>query len=227
MKTYFVIGAVVILVGVTGLLYQQKITSLWRWWLGKKNCDAGGWLWDDTCTFLLEKYLKKDIPQPIHTYPTLLAFSMASGAGKPIHKRMWYRIRLIDPKTGAYSNYGPWSLLPVYAGACNLPCPSGSCSSAEVPTGKQTCLFNNPTIGILASHIPTGYVANLHRYVDNSTNDDTTQPPLSVESECVGAMLFKKSFGGTSYYIFNDVAKNPCNKVACPVIGVCTGKKSC
>lgn len=200
--------------------------SIMEWWYGKKIC-LGDWLWDPTCTFVEERYLDPKIPSPIHAIPRLTEFSDSNGAGAPIFRRLWYRIRIVNPKNGAYSAYGPWTLLPVESGGCNLPCIGADCNSSGVQVGKQTCTFNTPIIGIPSSHIPKDHVVNLHRYVDKSTTEDPVQPPNSTVSECVGTMLLQKTYSDGLYYTLTDVVKNPCNGGGCQKTKVCNGMSVC
>nr|QBK86951.1 MAG: membrane protein [Marseillevirus LCMAC103] len=141
---------------------------------------------DETGSFVVEEYPDPTLPAP--TVKIFLGnFSRSEGLPNPNPwcTPTWYAIRYVRQADGGYSELGPWSELPVQAGAeaGDLPCPNGICGFDT----DDTCLYNSPVIGNvdpLAFDItaPDPVWANIHR---------RTTPPADdgFEGTVVGVLL--------------------------------------
>lgn len=183
-----------------------------------------GWLWNDSCTAIKEVSYDSSIASPASIRPVLTEFKYTSGVGGAWYKPSWYRIRYVNPTTGAYGDFSEWTSSPVIAGSCSLPCPpAGDDATSEslcpFKEGYATCTFNAPTVGIKAAdsqYDPTAIdpvqkatmQINLHRYTgDNATI--VTPPAADVTDEIVG-ILTLTFVGDVDYYTWEDVLSPPC-----------------
>lgn len=182
---------------------------------------ANGWLWNPGCTSFQELTYDASISSPADIVPVLTDFSYSDGAGDPFYNPAWYRIRYVNPSTGAYSDFSSWTSTPVIAGSCSLPCIPDSTGTPQCgfKQGYTTCNFNSPEIGISADQsqydpesIDSVQQAvmqiNLHRYI--GTSSSTVDPAAdTVKDEIVG-MLTKTFVNGVTYYTWKDVLSPPC-----------------
>ena len=201
---------------------------------GRDCLKTTDWLWNKNCLYFQEKFPDPSLKSPKDIKPYLVDFQFGEGGGPPIYLPMWYRIRYVNVNTGGYSDFSEWTTTPVIAGSCCLPCIEGpgQCKTQ----GYETCVFNQPTIGIsfkdseYSPMDPTkkgDYVyINLHRYVGTSANDNTP-PPKNAKDEIVGYLKPGESYGGEQYYTWTDIMFNPCEKQGCSFPSWCQKEAKC
>lgn len=111
----------------------------------------------------------------------LLQFAFDSMGGPRCCKKMWYSFRYVN-SDGRFGGLGPWTSLPVFAGAKQLPCiPShpkcdvqcvlpGGKTGPCVSVGNYSCNANRPVIGTVAEldyQVNRGdWYAVIHRQLD-------------------------------------------------------------
>ncbi len=178
------------------------------------NCKTkSDWKWDDSCSYFQELEYDPTISSPSGVNLNLLKFEYSTAGGSPMALPMWYRFRYVNVNTGKYSDFSNWTPSAVQVGSTALPYPS----DIQGTSGRDTCKFNKPTIGILAddaaynltSVLPDGsfIYMNIHRYVNKDIT--SAEPPSStVQDEIIG-YLIPQSISGNKYYVLIDVLHNP------------------
>jgi hypothetical protein len=154
---------------------------------------------------------------PSITTPTqnlwLLMFTFNPMGGPRCCKKMWYSFRYVNTD-GRYGRLGPWTSLPVFAGAKQLPCiPSnrncskqcvlaGDTTGPCVSVGNHSCKNNRPVIGTvdeLDYTVNTGsWYAVIHRQVDIFDPNSEGQP--------IGFLIGHQSDQTGGRYSWVDVA---------------------
>lgn len=203
-------------IGIVAVIYFMY----WTVNLTGNGCNAKG-NWDESCVFIKETTYNGSLPSPKSIKPFLINFTKSAGAGKPIYLPLWYRFRYVNSLTGEYGDFSDWCDYPVVSGSCCLPCDD----SCQFPVGDESCIFNQPTIGVRTSDAvkkPTSpekdgsfVYMNLHRYVGPS--NDYKKPPKSAKSVPVGVLMVPKP----GYFSWTDVLFNPCGN-GCVAPKICT-----
>jgi len=109
-----------------------------------RGCTGTGFVWAKNCLYLEERFKDPTLSSPNGIIPYLVNFEHATGAGNSIFKNCWYRLRYVNTKTGGYSDFSEWTQTAVRSGSTTLPVAPG----ITIPQGKDSCSFNQPTIGI-------------------------------------------------------------------------------
>jgi len=231
-EIFFLIVILILIIGFGIWVYLLKKPTT------GVNCHTKSkWLWNKDCKSFQEKFYDATLKSPAKLKPYLLNFTHASGGGPSIFLPMWYRFRYVNVNTGGYSDFSDWIAAPVISGSCKLPCIKGvgKCEG-QIIQGYDSCLFNQPTIGIAESDIaydftkalPNGdfvYI-NLHRYVGESSAD-ATPPPPNAKDEIIGILAAIETIGGKKYYSMIDVLKNPCLSQSCNTPTWCQKQSKC
>lgn len=187
------------------------------------SCEKSGWSCLPSGIGIKETSPDPSLKSPANQELYLAKFVKASGAGPVLCLPMWYCFRYVNAKTGRYSPFSKWTSLPVYSGAEKLPYPPRGSGLV----GKQTCSFNQPTIGAMSLDYPFTMnargefiVANLHRYVGKTEiNGNNEIPPpdpnkTPVVTEIVGYLTPYTGSGGIKY-AWADIMNNPCRNNGC------------
>src|SRR5437867_3118684 len=105
-----------VLVGVGGYY-------LWRYLQNRPvKCNPPAAGWDPLeCNSVLEKSYDPSMPTGPPVYLSSFTYDSGFNLGRPWCAASWYAARYADPKTGKYGPLGPWTSLPVKAGAAALP----------------------------------------------------------------------------------------------------------
>jgi len=203
-----------IVVGIVVFIFLIGMVGVLVWWFwGSSNVDkcGGGWLWDPECHFFQERFLDDTLDSPSSLALSLVGFSNVPGAGPSLCYPMWYKFKYVNVDTGGYSSSSAWTKSAVQAGSSTLPCTTEVC---PFPVGRESCLFNQPVLGISNlqynpfQRLPDGrYVCvNVHRYVGRW---GSTTPPSSEDGDIIGILIPSSVFPGISF-VCTDVLYNPC-----------------